>query len=655
MNIRLIAIYSHDQRRREIKLNNGLSIITGRGSTGKSALSDIIEYCMGRSTFNVPEGVIRDKVSWFGVIYQFDKEQIMVAKPTPAAGHASCSQAMVRRGSELYFPEFGELEVNADDNTVISILSNQLGIPENRTQVPADQSRSSFSATIQHTTYYLFQKQGIVANKDQLFYRQNEQFQPQAIRDTLPILLGISSDDRFELEANYRSTRRELRLVEKLLEEASEVMHTALGRAIGLLSEAMEVGIAESSSEKLPQIDQTIELLRSIAQWKPADVSVEDEVDRISDIENALKSLREDRQALNQKLQSGLEFSNKAAGFNSEAEEQRDRLASIKLLPKNPVSGEWQWPFSEANLGMSGPIAQALLREAESLELEMRVVESDRPKLEAYIEELRHSIRNVNQSIKLNEADLASAIAANEALAEANSRNLAASRVVGRISLFLEGFRSSDDLTNLEDQKKRLQAKVEELEAQLGLDETPERLTSVLNNISATMTQYIRGLDAEFSEYPFRFDLNHLTVVADRPERPVPMLKTGGGTNHLAFHLSALLALHQFAFKTNRPVPRFLLIDQPTQVYFPSEKSYENAGGSVESTEAADADLVAARRLFEFLLYFTRKEAPGFQIVVTEHANLRDQWFQDALVEPPWEKPPALVPEDWPAVELLHS
>jgi hypothetical protein len=45
---------------------------------------------------------------------------------------------------------------------------------------------------------------------------------------------------------------------------------------------------------------------------------------------------------------------------------------------------------------------------------------------------------------------------------------------------------------------------------------------------------------------------------------------------------------------------------------------------------------------------FASKDAPGFQIIVTEHANLRDQWFQDALVEGPWNKPPALVPEDWP-------
>src|SRR6185295_20356768 len=99
MKIRSIHIYSHDGQRRDLRFKvDGLNVITGRSSTGKSALSEIIEYCMGRSTFNVPEGIIRDKVAWFAAIYQFEQEQVLVAKPTPSAGHSSGSTAMVRRG-----------------------------------------------------------------------------------------------------------------------------------------------------------------------------------------------------------------------------------------------------------------------------------------------------------------------------------------------------------------------------------------------------------------------------------------------------------------------------------------------------------------------------------------------------------------------------
>jgi len=95
-------------------------------------------------------------------------------------------------------------------------------------------------------------------------------------------------------------------------------------------------------------------------------------------------------------------------------------------------------------------------------------------------------------------------------------------------------------------------------------------------------------------------------------------------------------------------MPQFLILDQPTQVYFPSELVYKSVAGTVEDTETArDADLEKVRKLFKMLYDFTKQEVPGFQIIVTEHANLRDQWFQDSLVETPWTKPPALVPEEW--------
>ena len=157
MKIRSIHIYSHDSQRRDLKFKvDGLNVITGRSSTGKSALSDIIEYCMGRSSFNVPEGIIRDKVAWFAVIYQFDKEQVLVAKPTPVDGGASCSTAMLRRGEQLEVPEFKDLAVNADDDSIIDLLSRLLGIPENRTEVALDHSRDSYDVTVRHTSFYLF-------------------------------------------------------------------------------------------------------------------------------------------------------------------------------------------------------------------------------------------------------------------------------------------------------------------------------------------------------------------------------------------------------------------------------------------------------------------------------------------------------------------
>lgn len=645
MKIRSIHIYSHDGKRRDLEFKvDGLNIITGRSSTGKSALSEIIEYCMGRSSFNVPEGVIRDKVAWFAVIYQFEKEQVLVAKPTPPSGGASCSTAMLRRRAQLQAPECKDLAVNTDDDCIVELLSRLLGIPENRTDVALEHSRDSYDANVKHTFYYLFQKQGLVANKDQLFYRQNEQFQPQAIRDTLPILLGVSSHDRYELESRLRRAQRDLRINGKQLEQARDVVDTSHEQAIGLYSEARTVGVI-GNVDANPNAEGIIDALRSALSWKPGTVS-DDDGSRVSLLEEDLSQLRQDRRDAQTRIDAARQFAKRAGGYESEAAEQIDRLASIKALPKNPDGGEWQWPFSERNLGLESPVAAVLLNELESLDNELRIATGQRPKLEAYLTELAGKADGIAGTIKRKEAELSAAISANEIIAEMGTRNNAAARVVGRISLFLETLLPNEDLARLEAENRRLNNKVKQLEEQIGGDDSNERLTSILNNISARVSWYIQKFDAEFSPYPARLNLPQLTIIFDRPERPVPMGRTGGGENHLAYHLSALLALHLFAAKNKRPIPRFLLIDQPTQVYFPSEQVYNDADGSVQKTEA-DADLNAVRRLFKLLLKFTQEDVPGFQLIVTEHANLHDQWFQKALVERPWAKPPALVPEDW--------
>ena len=248
MRIKSIHIYSHDGQRRDLQFHvDGLNVITGRSSTGKSALSDIIEYCMGRSTFNVAEGVIRDKVAWYAVIYQFPQEQVLIAKPTPTAGGTSCSKAMQRRGAQLAAPDYKELVVNTNDDAVVSLLSRLLGIPENRTDVALEHSRDSYDANVKHTYYYLFQKQDIVANKNQLLYRQNEDFQPQAIRDTLPILLGVSTSDRYELEAKLRTAQRNLKISAKFLEEARDAIDTSLQKGISLVRDCQKITNAGAS------------------------------------------------------------------------------------------------------------------------------------------------------------------------------------------------------------------------------------------------------------------------------------------------------------------------------------------------------------------------------------------------------------------------
>jgi hypothetical protein len=73
-------------------------------------------------------------------------------------------------------------------------------------------------------------------------------------------------------------------------------------------------------------------------------------------------------------------------------------------------------------------------------------------------------------------------------------------------------------------------------------------------------------------------------------------------------------------------VPHFFVLEQPTQAHYPSEVS--NQSGIPED----DADRIAVNRMFRLLRDITEELAPHFQIIVCDHANLSDQWFQDSVV-----------------------
>lgn len=128
------------------------------------------------------------------------------------------------------------------------------------------------------------------------------------------------------------------------------------------------------------------------------------------------------------------------------------------------------------------------------------------------------------------------------------------------------------------------------------------------------------------------------------------MSRMGGGMNHMGCHVIAMLALHAQFRRAKRPVPGLLVLDQPSQVYFPSLAEYRALDGSTGETARADGDLESVVRLFQLLLEATRNAASGLQIIVLEHANIQEPWFQDCLVEAPWDgQSRALVPPSWAA------
>jgi hypothetical protein len=126
-------------------------------------------------------------------------------------------------------------------------------------------------------------------------------------------------------------------------------------------------------------------------------------------------------------------------------------------------------------------------------------------------------------------------------------------------------------------------------------------------------------------------DKNELTLSFQRtPDSKKEYLwEVGSGANWMGYHIATFLALHEFLSQDelqNSPVFGFLVIDQPSQVYFPSASSGANQLDSDEDAlkklrTERDVDIRATKRIFEMLQRGLAAAQHHYQVIVLEHAD----------------------------------
>ncbi len=102
MHLLALALYHRDGRQapRTITFKPGaLNILTGESETGKSAVLDIIEYCLGRQHISLPEGVITQTVAGTPCSYRSARPACYWDDPAqlePLPTRPCCSSATTR-------------------------------------------------------------------------------------------------------------------------------------------------------------------------------------------------------------------------------------------------------------------------------------------------------------------------------------------------------------------------------------------------------------------------------------------------------------------------------------------------------------------------------------------------------------------------------
>ena len=628
LQIAKLILYSRNGDVRELKFNPGrLNVLTGASKTGKSAIIDIVDYCTGRSECNVADGVIRRYVGWYAILFQLNNSQIFVARRNPPVGERSSPDIYMERGSVIATPPVSALAKNTTVDALERFLGAAIGISENEHR-PALPTRDPLEANFRHALLFSFQDQNDIDSKQRLFHRQGEDFISQAIKDTLPYFLGAIDEDRLLQQAQLDQARRHLRQLERQLREAEAVDSSSYPRAQALLDEAKQVGLVDERT-----VAATYEAVISILQRITRDERIQGEA-VMGDGEDMLASMRAERQGLrnelervNAEIRTTRTFTLETSGYEREGKEQRARLSAVGLIRPNGQDGT-VCPVCESHLDRRVPTVAQIEGSLRDLSDQLEAVEAENPRLQARLASLLREEGTLQERLRDNQVRINARMRENEILRVQQENFILQARAMGKISQYLETASSGDAGSNLRKQIEIARSRVAVLESELDPETIREKLNAFTNIIGRYMNEYSDKLDLEHRGSQLRLDIRNLTVVADTLDGPVSLFRMGSAENWVGYHVLAHLALHKWFRQKNRPVPGFIIFDQPSQAHYPPDRDAE---GSLDVL--ADEDQTAVFQLFKLISDAAAELAPNLQIVIMDHADLKHDWFQDAVVE----------------------
>lgn len=636
MQIRELVLYGYNGKVRHLPFKLGeVNIITGRSKSGKSVVGDIIDYCLGGDSCNIADGVVRDNVAWYGLLLQFDNERVFVARENPAKGKQSTVYCYIEVGEKIEVPENCNFTSNTNVAGIEEALTRRLGISENLNTPPEGQSRLPLAANIRHALYYCFQGQDEIAAKNFLFHHQSDDFITQAIKDTIPYFLGAVSEEALALENERSILKRKLIIEKRKLAENRYLMGGGSERAISLIGEARQVGlVGVSTSIDFQDYRAMYVILQDAIRWSPSNVTSNSGMDRLTFLQSKHQEVQNDYDEIGINIDNAKKFFGETSGYYNEAQHQKVRLESIGLFEQLDFNPD-KCPLCSGSLEQPLPGVEMIKTCISNLDKSIANVTREQPKLRSFISKLENEREGKREQLRELELEIDGLYKQEDEKNRLRDINDRRAKVVGRISLWVESVENDMESEKQEQAVKKIEDRLKEIDGILDRDSVEERKQSALSRIQGNMTNWAKELQLEHSDNPYRLDLNKVTVIVDKPERPVPLKQLGSGSNWVGVHLIVYFALQQYFIGANRPIPRFLFLDQPSQVYFPSQ------------LDKKKTDWNEVNKMYRFIIERTIETNGKLQVIIVDHADLKEESFRKYICENWWPINNNLVPNDW--------
>ncbi|WP_135611105.1 DUF3732 domain-containing protein [Methanococcoides sp. AM1] len=645
-----------------VEFGPGVNVITGKSSTGKSAMIEIFDYCFGSSEFTIPAGIITDSAQLYFIVLSVKETNIILAR-TP-------QKKAVFLKTESSLPNIEDLSIDYfDDNYFINFkdfkleLGRYFGLEivdtdedlEDRKYTKMKKARPS----IRNMTPFMLQHQNLIANKHAIFYRFDEKEKREHTIDQFKIFAGFVNQEYFLINQKLADEERNLKQLERKQKSIEEQFAKNCEELENLLKEFIAITGNECLKEKPKTIlSNPANYLDKINSKKiESNYESNEALIQLQNLKERKNNLFAQQRTLQIKLNdinSSVEYANNYKEYLNDVPEKDDEIIYLSQCPFCKTSNESI--LTEANL-LSESIKWLNDELSKSTYL-LDSFESDKKRFEQEIKQTKREITGVYSEITKLE-NITKNLRANRDLDEQGLK------VKLKIENFLEKQIAANGL-NLETEMKNSKDHIKSLKSTLREKYNVEhKLKDAETYINNTMNQIGNNFDFEESYKPvnLKFSLDRFELWNEKGQYERIYLRSmGSGANWLYSHLTLFMSLHKYfcSLGSQSLLPPILFLDQPSQVYFPT--SIVDDGNNFDASklkekegkkEKTDDDLAAVNNLFDQIVKFannTLKET-GIkpQIIITDHADnlkLDNAEFDSLVKNRRWRDRGFIVPSD---------
>ncbi len=631
-----IGVLDLDNKIHAVHFSKGLNVLTGKSSTGKSAMIEIFDYCLGNSNNTIPVGIITNSAKMYFIIISLNEKFLVIARDVSARTKGFIKELSICPDVNTLTIGFFEKDYFLPIKDFKETLGRYFGIDIEDTDTNLDDRKyrknnaKSPRPSIRNMMSFLLQHQNLIANKHSIFYRFDESTKKEQTIDQFKIFAGFVTQEYFILKQELSDLEKELKILEKDKEIRGIQFNAKKEKLEDLLKEYLAITgenlIEDSASDILNNPRNTLDKL--------AETKIHANPDSNIFLEEINTYKKHYNQTLAEKRKLSLKLRDIQASINH-AEAYEDDTRQINVVAQANLS------VSECPFCLSKN--ENLIEEANTLEdainwLNGELIKtpylldsflSDKKEQEKLIEEKDTKLKKISSRIQ----EILKQV---ESLEKNKSIDEQALKVKLKIENFLEEkieFNNLDFVEEIEQVSKKIKDKKKEIKNKFNVDKKIKEAEKYIND---TMKELGEKFEFEASYKPINlnfslsnFDLWHETSNQEK----VYLRSMGSGANWLSSHLVLFTSLIKYFCHLGEKslIPPILFLDQPSQVYFPitidhtdkfDAKALKDQEGKLQRV---DEDLSSVTNIYNQLIDFcevTKKET-GIepQIIVIDHAD----------------------------------